>query len=233
MTLKSTGDGTENPQGDGTQNALTTEQVNQIFTARIAAFQKSFTKELTGVFETTLNDFEKKIAENFKPAEPAPTGDNKKATESPEFIALRKQLEDQDKRTKAIEAERDNERKQRRDISMRDSVKKALAEAGFTDSARADIALGHLVDSAKAIRLDDDDDSRILFKHNGEELPLVDGLRQWVKSDVAKFFLPAKNINGSGANPGNGPRGIEALAPSNKLSRAQIGAAIMGMGEDE
>jgi hypothetical protein len=101
-------------------------------------------------------------------------------------------------------SERDTERARGRDAQMRQRLGDALSAAGI-DGVRARHAVGLLVDAERRVRWSEDG-TALLFRTDGhDELELALGLREWLKTDDAKLYLPARGAQGSGDRPGAQP----------------------------
>ena len=210
-----------------TVNAAITTHLKRELPKVSAEVAKTINADLTKTIQESLvPSLEEKIAA-LKPKEPDEKGTPPKAvpvTDTPEYRGLQKQVQElQEQRRKDAEAAAKAEA-QSRDTRLRQHVSEALSTAGITDPTLARIALGHLVDATKRVKFDDVGENVLYTDSKLGELPLVDGISEFMKTDEAKVFIPAKKSGGTGdpiviRKPGG-------RTSAEDMSRAEIGAAL-------
>ena len=113
---------------------------------------------------------------------------------------MKKQLEQITASNEQLKAERDAEKKSARDGKLRNTLTEKLTRSGI-DPKYVGHAVGILVDVQRRVRFADDEGDDIVFG----DLDLDTGLKDWVRSDDAKIYLPPRGTHGSG-DPRNGKR---------------------------
>jgi hypothetical protein len=189
---------TEQDKG-GEPKFVTEEQLNRAITSRFKDFEKKLDKSNEGLVTTLSSKLEELVTGKLESLQPKPDDKgegSKPAGESPEMKAMARQLAEVQKALEKSNQEKDVERARSRDRDLRSKLQEALSGAGIT-GVQLKHAVGVLVDAEKRVRIDDDD--RVLFKgDDGDELPLADGVKSWVKTDEAKIYLPPRGSQGSG-----------------------------------
>jgi hypothetical protein len=215
---------------EGAPAYVTEEQLQAALTTRFRAFEQKVDKTLAdglGSMGTKLRD---ELAALFPKPEPKPEGDAKpegggvpQAQPAPELKKLQDQIALLTKQAEDARSERDAERVRARDSLLRQRVTDALATVGI-EGVRARHALGLLVDAEKRVRWSDDGDS-VLFRTDAhDELDLAGGVREWLKTDDAKLYLPPRGAAGSGDRPGAQPPA--SRAPSGPLDRTTVAEGL-------
>jgi hypothetical protein len=142
---------------------------------------------------------------------------------SPELRKLQEQITLLTRQADEARAERDAERARGRDSLLRQCVTDALSGVGI-EGVRARHALGLLVDAEKRVRWSDDGDS-ILFRTDAhDDLDLPSGVREWLKTEDAKLYLPPRGAAGSGDRPGAQPP--PPRAPAGPVDRATVAEGL-------
>lgn len=180
-------DGHESPRdSQGESNApqyVTAEQLNRAITARFAEFSKRQEKS-----------FAELMAKLETPAAP-PQQPEAKAGETPEMRALTQQLSEMRERLARNEREREEATKRANDALSRQKLKDALLARNVTPQ-HVERAAKWLLNDGTVIAENPD---AILFRDKtAGDLPLEDGLNNWVKTEDARLFLASKAAVGSG-----------------------------------
>lgn len=136
----------------------------------------------------------------------------------PELKKLQDQIAQLTTKAEAAERERDAERARSRDAALRQRLTEALSAAGI-EGVRARHAVGLLVDAEKRVRWSEAGDA-IAF----DDVELALGLREWLKTDDAKLYLPPRGAAGSGDRPGGQPP--PSRAPSGPPDRAAVAEGL-------
>lgn len=196
-----TTDKRDNVQGDETSITISKEElqsmisnivaqtvgpiVNSAITSRNNAFEKSVMKEVQGLIGSS---------KDASLDETAPAKAGKKNVQDPEVAALREKIE-------KMEAEKAQAIAKERDANLRKNLSAELAKAGIRPEM-VKHAIATLVDSDKVIGYTADeyaqDKDRMVFKSKSGEEDLTTGLKNWIRSDEGKVFLPPKGAQGSG-----------------------------------
>ncbi len=206
----------------GTPQGVTVEQVNEIVSKAISARNKQFDSKIEKSFADLtagLGDLiSSKLEGLTKPNDTPP----KPGDETPQMKAMQKQLADMQKKLDAAESEKQASTQRARDKDLRQKLTESLTSAGITGPALKG-AIATLVDGEKRVRMDDEGE-RVLFRGDeGDDLPLADGLKGWLKSDDAKIYLPPRGVGGSGQQPGGG----NALRPGDKNNATTAAAELL------
>lgn len=205
------------PEG-GAPAYVTDEQLQTALTTRFRSFEQKLDKALAdglGSIGTRLRDELAALLPTREPpaeggesaskpegagATPAPT----QPAPSPELRKLQEQITLLTRQADEARSERDAERARTRDALLRQRVGDALSGVGI-EGVRARHALGLLIDAEKRVRWADDGAS-VLFRTDAhDELDLAAGVREWLKTDDAKLYLPPRGALGSGDRPGAQP----------------------------
>jgi hypothetical protein len=225
MGTETQGNGTpQEPQGTGAPQALTTDDVNRIFTARFKAFESKVSTDLNTSIENTLAAHLAKLEEKRgdKSSAPAP-GDVK---ESPEIKSLQKQLSELKNKADRAEADKLAEIAKAQASRVRSSAVEELSKLGI-DGQRAKLAIPYLLEQRRLAFEADGGDERIVWRdEHGMSEPLAEGLRKWAATDDAKILIPARGASGSGDRP-PGPNG-QAPKNATDAARSVLGQAFGG-----
>jgi hypothetical protein len=219
----------ETPPADAPKY-VTEEQLDKALTPRLRAVEQKVEKSLAQSFEA----FSAKLKTDLASLLPAPKveakPDTKKepAAPDPELKKLQDQIGSLTKQAEDARAERDTERAKVRDATLRQRVGELLATAGI-EGVRARHALGLLVDSERVVRWSDDGDSIIFRAPDRGDVDLEAGLRNWLKSDDAKLYLPPKGTQGSGDRPATGGPSSRPSGPPDRREVADgLRRALLG-----
>lgn len=203
---------------------VTEEQLQTALTARFRTFEQKVDKALSdglGAFGSKLKD---ELALLFPRPEPRPEGggapaDGRPKDEpNPELRRLQEQIGVLTKQADDARAERDTERARGRDSLLRQRLTEALSLVGI-DGVRARHALGVLVDAERRVHWADDGELLLFRTDAHDELELGVGLREWLKTEDAKLYLPPRGAAGSGDRPGAQP---PPRAPAGPPDRAAV-----------
>jgi hypothetical protein len=210
-------------------NYVTDEQLQSALTSRFRTFEQKLDKALAdgfGAIGTKLRDDLASILPKPESrsegapvaADPPGDGGATPAPTSPELKKLQDQISVLTKQAEDARSERDAERARSRDSLLRQRVTEALSTVGI-EGVRARHALGLLVDAERRVRWSDGSDDIVFRTDAHDELELGAGLREWLKTDDAKLYLPARGVQGSGDRPGAQP---PPRAPAGPPDRAAV-----------
>jgi hypothetical protein len=203
--------------------------VHALLTSRFRAFEEKIGKTLSETLGALTGKLKEEITSALPKPEPSPTADDKKrkdAPESPELKRLQEQIASLTKQAEDARSERDTERARARDTTLRQKLTDALSGAGI-DGVRARNAVGILVDAEKRVRWAEDGEA-ILFRNADREDDLAIGLKEWLKTEDAKLFLPPRGASGSGDRPGAGLPRAPAAAPTRGDVAEGLRRALLG-----
>ena len=123
---------------------------------------------------------------------------------NPDLEKLRGEKAEMEKRLRAIEAEREAEKRKARDDRRNTAIVTSLGEAGITDGPRIKGALSALQASG-AIDFGKEKPDELFWIDTSagyrNELPLGDGIKSWLKTPEGAIYVPPTGAAGSGANP--------------------------------
>jgi hypothetical protein len=207
----------------------TSRLVNDAITARFKTFESKM--------GTTLQETIAKSLEGFRPqTDPDPTKD--KTKQDPKDVAFRtmeSKLAEITARADAADARAKGERAKNRESSKRNTIADHLTKLGFTDPIGLKLAVtNQLAEGRIQWEDDDNDDARLLYKEDGENMiDLAQGLKKWTSTPEAKHFMPASGTRGSGSNPSGGQSAPAAGSKEEKESRlwGLLGQAITQQGQ--
>lgn len=213
-------------QGEAAPKYVTEEQLNRAITSRLDGFGKKIEKTLSESFATTLGT---KLDE-FKASLGTPASGGGDGTppkggdvDSPLVKGLQKQLDEQKASVLQMKAERDAEKARSRDQALRSKLSEDLTKGGL-DPRYVKAAVGNLVDVEKRVRFAADEGDEIVFKDSSGEVDLATGLKDWVKSDDAKIYLPPRGTQGAGDRSGG-------RTPQQGKAVPSVGATLLGMAQ--
>lgn len=219
--------------GEAPPAYVTDEQLQAALTTRFRSFEQKLDKALSDGLSTIGTRLRDELAALLPQREPAadvgetapkPEGAAGAVTPathapSPELRKLQDQITLLTRQADEARAERDTERARARDSLLRQRVTDALSGIGI-EGVRARHALGLLVDAEKRVRWSEDGGS-VLFRTDAhDELDLGLGLREWLKTEDAKLYLPPRGAAGSGDRPGAQPP--PARQPAGPVDRATV-----------
>jgi hypothetical protein len=195
---------------EGAPTYVTEEQLQAALTTRFRTFEQKVDKTLAdglGTMGTRLKD---ELAALLPKVEPKPESDPPKPEggaqpqAAPELKKLQDQIALLTKQAEDARGERDAERARARDSLLRQRVTDALSGVGI-EGVRARHALGLLVDAERRVRWADDGESILFRTEAHDDLDLAAGVREWLKTEDAKLYLPPRGAAGSGDRPGAQP----------------------------
>ncbi|MGH7298378.1 MAG: hypothetical protein ACRELB_25790 [Polyangiaceae bacterium] len=206
---------------------VTEEQLQTALTARFRTFEQRIDKALSDSLGSLTTKLKGELAELLPKPETKPEGEGGKAParkDVPDAAPEMKKLQDQigalTRQAEEARSERDAERARGRDSLLRQRLGEALASAGV-DGVRGRHAVGLLVDAERRVRWSDDGTSLVFRTDEHDELELVAGLREWLKTDDAKLYLPARGVQGSGDRPGAQPPPRAPAGPPDRTTVAE------------
>jgi hypothetical protein len=217
---------------------VTEEQLQAALTTRFRAFEQRLDKALTDGLGTVGTRLREELAALLPKTEPksaegetqkpegggAPSGAGGHPQQpSPELRKLQEQITVLTRQAEEARGERDAERDRARDSQLRQRVTEALSGVGI-EGVRARHALGLLVDAERRVHWSDDGES-ILFRTDAhDELDLTSGVREWLKTEDAKLYLPPRGAAGSGDRPGAHPP--PTRQPAGPVDRATVAEGL-------
>jgi hypothetical protein len=176
----------------------------------------------TSIVELVKGSVGDAVKEALEASKEPPAGGDKGGGEKPGAPAavspeIAKRLEQLEKRAaKAEQAAQDAEALRQKEATERaiadakGKLGEALTTAGVAPKRlKAAVALlfgeeQRLNDEKGALRRDEK--GALLFRNDeGEDVPLADGIKGWVKSETGQEFLPPRPVAGSGGNGGKVP----------------------------
>jgi hypothetical protein len=189
---------------------ITADDLQDSLSARFKPLEQKFDKWLNDTFTSTVTKLRAELAP--RPATPPTTGPSAPETKtegktketSPELVRLQEQIASLTKQNEEARSERDAERAKAKDTRLRHRVSEALSGSGV-EGVRVRHALGLLVDAEKRVRWSEDGETVLLRSHDGAELELAQGVKEWLATEDGKFYLPARGAAGSGDRPGASP----------------------------
>lgn len=184
---------------ENTTKYMTAEEANKFYTAREKRLEERMGK--------MLEDRMAKVLEQIKPTAEAPKPTGGPADE------VKAQMAEMQNRLKAAEAEREREkqaREQERAERMRSEERAALADAlrsaGVGDK-QVKPAVAMLFTEEGRVKRDDTGAIKFRVQKDGYEdlVDLETAVKEWVKTEEGKIFLPARQVGGSGTKPSGVP----------------------------
>jgi hypothetical protein len=210
-------------EGADAPKYVTEEQLQSALTERFRAFEQRVDKSL-GALGPKLRE---ELSALFPKPVPKPEGADGNGTvrkgesePNPELKKLQDQITQLTKQAEDARSERDAERARARDSSLRQRVTDALSGVGV-EGVRARHALALLVDSERRVRWSDDGGSLLFRTDTHDELELAAGVREWLKTEDAKLYLPARGALGSGDRPGAQPPPRAPVGPPDRTTVAE------------
>jgi len=230
---------TETPKAPAAEDApgyVTEEQLQAALTTRFRTLEQKLDKALAdgvGTIAARIRDElsalmpKREAAVEGGEGAPKPEGPAGAAAPqpapSPELRKLQEQITVLTRQADEARAERDAERARGRDSLLRQRVTEALSGVGI-EGVRARHALGLLVDAEKRVRWSDDGESIFFRTDAHDELDLTGGVREWLKTEDAKLYLPPRGAAGSGDRPGAQPP--PARQPAGPVDRATVAEGL-------
>lgn len=190
-------------------------------TARLSTLEKKLTeKVMSGVGELLTKTLDEKLA-GFRPAADPNEPAGNKGKKDVEIETLRNKLEEERQARLTQEARANEQTAKIRRKELHGAVVDELSKQAKIDGMPARLALASLAATGR-IGYDEDGENpdRIIFKgDDGLSVDLTQGLKQWLKTDEGKFFLPAVTTRGSGSRPSSGAGG--GAGPNGQLTNDQ------------
>ena len=222
-------DGAKEPASE-TPTYITEEQMNKALGARFAGFETKMGKTIGDALSSFAGALKGELAGLLPKPEPAPApapeGKGKKdvaapaPADSPELKKLQDQVTELTQREKKAAQERDTERAKAKDTLLRQKLSDALV-AGGVEAPRARHAVGLLVDAEKRVRWSEEDDKIVFQRAEHDEVELAVGVKDWLKTEDGKLYLPPTGAQGSGDRPGkNPPRGTNGAPNRSAVAQA-------------
>ena len=115
------------------------------------------------------------------------------------YRTMKRQLDDMTAKMKADAEEHAAVAAKATDMQLRAQLTETLTAAGV-DAKVVRHAVGFLVDVEKRVRMSEG--GEIVFRDGTDEVTLATGMKSWLRSDDAKFYLAPRGVNGSGDKPG-------------------------------
>lgn len=184
---------------------ITTEELNRAITQRLRSFEKNFeskigslSENLSGTLKSQLEEISKQLkpVEEVKPSKKEVDSQNE-LHNNPQFKAMQAELEAMKKASLLASQKAQEERAKSREMQMRSHLSETLSKQGVP-ADRLKHAVGFLVNVTNSVSYSEDNEDEVVFKSQDGELDLASGVKQFLKSDDGKLYLPARAINGSG-----------------------------------
>ena len=212
---------------------VTDDQLQAALTTRFRGFEQKIDKTLTDTLGALVEKLRGELAPVLALAKPEP-GDAQGGqpeggsgpaapAPSPELRKLQDQITLLTKQADDARSERDTERARGRDSLLRQRVTDALSGVGI-EGVRARHAVGLLVDAERRVRWSDAGDQIVFRTDAHDDLELGAGVREWLKTDDAKLYMPPRGAAGSGDRPGGQPP--PPRPPSGPLDRTTVAEGL-------
>lgn len=192
--------------GESEDSQFVTKADLESMVAKVAnqAVSSQLSRSLPKALEAALPSLEGKLTEAIQKAITPKAADGEAQAKSKpndamsaEMAALKKQLEDQQKKFEQSEARRVAAENKSRDDSAKAELKQMLAAGGKgVRPELLDVATDLLFDARKAVQFSEEGSA--LFASPDGPFPLKEGVASWLKSDEAKPFLPAPTAKAVG-----------------------------------
>lgn len=163
------------------ENPLTESRIHELLNSALNSRDKKAEKRMTDLLSRSLEDFATKFQGSPKAETPVST-----STQAPEVLALQKKLE-------VLEAERKREREEtvKQAKNLRDKDAYAQLSAELSNKVRpeaVDMVAKLLFHADKKIDVREDG---VFYKLDEDtEVTLAEGVKQFLKSKEAQFFIP-------------------------------------------
>ena len=191
---------------------MTAEEVTKMVTGANERMKKSLTAEIekaVGGVSETVGETIKKHLEGLKTEPPKP--DDQPGKPSPEVQALTQKLSEMENSIKERDKALQEAKTQGQRDTARNSLRDALAPHVRPDAV--DMVTQLLFDAQGVVQVQDDGNPVFKIRQSpmaglpeeDMELPIKDGVANWLKTDNAKLFLPAPNTG----SPEGTPRGAQ------------------------
>ncbi len=203
------GDGGDNAGGDAPKY-ITEEQLNKALSAGMSGMSK----RLEGKFASTIQSAIAAALGKKEDVSDDDEGDDEDDKETPPkpndkaLTATERRLKKLEQENKKLLASLDSEKKARdeeatksRRTSERDALRKALVAGGVMEQYLDDLVEARY---AQGLVRTDEDGNIVWKKGKDEEVPLSEGIADYLKSPQGKAYLPPTGKRGSGNTPGNG-----------------------------
>ena len=169
--------------------------------------------------EGLLPDVERRLLDSYTASTTkAPEAASAEAKKIAEYEA---KLKEMNERMEADSRERANEKQKRLSLEEKSRLADELRLAGVPDSrVRAAVALVYTED--KRVGRNANGDVVYFVPKDGytDEVSLSDGVKEWMKSDEGKVFLPPRDASGSGSKGGTmvNSSGNSKLSDADKMN---------------
>jgi len=200
-----------NDPDDGAEGEDLDERVNAIITKRLNRALAKFDERLSAGIEAAL----KPVLERFEQGK----GAEGKGQEKGDGAGADKKGDPQtDARIAELEKKLAKEREQREAqaaATQRASVASALKSAlgGKVRPGTLDVLVGHLMREGGPVKVGKDGAVKLVLKDDdgdAADFELDKGVERFLGTEEGKEFVPARGINGSGADPKTGKTGANA-----------------------
>lgn len=197
--------------------------VNNMLSARLNTEFSKFEKKIGGSIGDTLKAQLPELLKGLAPAvqEPGEGGGGKKAKDV-ELDSLRRQMSEMQSQ---LQEQRDiaaREQQKNRTAQLEKLVTERLNDMGKIAGTGAKLALLALTAAGRVGYGEGDDADKAVFRgDDGVTVDLDTGLKQWLKTDEARFFQAPSATRGSGSRPG-------APAPSGPVTHERAQSNAMG-----
>ena len=200
-------------------------QVIKIVNAAVSNHVGRRTKQFEDRFTDFSGKIEQLLSQQTAAPEPATTEEDGQADNR--FKAMQAKLDRMEQEVKNREDQLKAEAAQRMDLNARNSLKDALSAAGVPGD-RIKHAMAFLYDgSDKRVKHSESGELEFLVQRDGweETTSLAEGVNAFLDSDEGKFYLPARNVAGSGNTGGSNSntrsrsskKGVDAMSDEEVL----------------
>jgi cell division protein FtsB len=202
--------------------------VNNMLTARLATFEKKVTEKFGATIGEQLKAQMPELLKDFRPAEPPEgegRGKRKDGAVDPELATLRQKMAALETENQNSRARADLLRERSRTQAIKEQVRSLLGRVGI-DGDRFEAAYALLEHTGKIVKAEDPDSDEAFFRDSslGDAVALEVGLGAWLKTDMAKIYLPPSGTRGAGSRPGARPGNGKPMTEAE--TRAAIAAAL-------
>jgi len=225
--------------GGGGSTGLNEQQVTEIFNRAFTARAGRLKEEILGGVQGALTEALKPINDRLAAAPKDDKANDRAApkddkTESPETAELRARVEEMQAQIRAKDDKARADAKAReesdRDAAIRDQLTKAGAKSALLGGALAEVRENVRMKDGKPVWV---------AQRDGyvEELDLAKGVGEWAGSDIGKEYMAPRQVQGSGARPGQQPlpRGPikpgspEDVAAKKEAARMNLRTSVAGL----
>ena len=198
-----------------TPATLSESRVHQLINSALASQKKELERKAKEDREAFSKMLDEKLGA-LKPAEPAAPGEGGKKAKDVELDSLRRQMQELQGQLQEQRDVAQRELQKNRTSQMHSVVQERLAEMGKITGTGAKLALMALTASGRVGYGEGDESEKLVYRgDDGVTVDLETGLKQWLKTEEAKYFQAPSGARGSGSRPGAAPAGPATGNPMN------------------